>query len=242
VLGGLTGCIPVRAYVPPLAALQAPPSASAIPNPVLKGVVATGELVSLDGKTSGHVMVAARDDGNFDVRMSDFRTSRAGSLDLALSAVPPHSTATCAAETIYFSWGSVSSDSYQTFFLEGVTDLTRGDPSFFDTVLLTQPATVADADACGLSVAAGASLTWTMPDMRPNLRVIDSGSRKGAEGKVRMADGKPASYVVAANDVMTVIAERFGITVDDLLYLNPTRFSAPMARAGETLNLSKALR
>ncbi|MDQ1609428.1 MAG: hypothetical protein QOE16_2160 [Microbacteriaceae bacterium] len=232
----------MRTYVPPLAALQAPPSASAIPNPVLKGVVATGELVSHDGKTSGHIAVAARDDGNFDVRMSDFRTSRAGSLDLALSATPSNSTAKCVAETIYFSWGSVSSASYQTFFLEGVTDLTRGDPSFFHTVLLTQPATVADADACGLSVAAGASLTWTMPDLRPNLHVTDSGSRKWAAGKVRMDDGKPASYVVAANDVMTVIAERFGITVDDLMYLNPTRDSAPMAHAGETLNPSKSLR
>jgi hypothetical protein len=232
----------VRTHVPPLAALQAPPSASAIPNPVLKGVVATGELVSHDGKTSGHIMVLARNDGNFDVRMSDFRTSRAGSLDLALSAVPLHSTAKCAAETIYFSWGSVSSASYQTFFLEGVTDLARGDPSFLRTVLLTQPATVADADSCGLSVAAGASLTWTMPDMRPNLHVTDLGSRRYAAGKVKMVDGAPAAYVVATNDVMAVIAERFGITVDDLMYLNATRMAGPTARAGETLNLSKRLR
>jgi LysM repeat protein len=56
-----------------------------------------------------------------------------------------------------------------------------------------------------------------------------------------MIDGAPASYVVAAEDVMAVIAERFGITADDLFSLNPTRGAGP-ALASEQLNLSKKLR
>jgi LysM repeat protein len=78
--------------------------------------------------------------------------------------------------------------------------------------------------------------------MRPNLHVVDSGIRTGGTGVVTMVDGKPASYAVAPDDVMKAIAERFGITVDDILYLNPTRMGGTMALAGETLNLSKKLR
>jgi LysM repeat protein len=78
--------------------------------------------------------------------------------------------------------------------------------------------------------------------MRPSLRVSDSGSKRWATGKVTVVGGWPVSYVVAPYDVMAVIAQRFGITVDDLLYLNPTRGYGPTALAGETLNLSKKLR
>lgn len=50
----------MRAYVPPLAAVQTPHSAKVIPNPVFRpGVVATGELAFPDGKASGHT---AKDD------------------------------------------------------------------------------------------------------------------------------------------------------------------------------------
>jgi hypothetical protein len=210
---------------------------------VLKpGVVATGELASSDGKTSGHIVVTARDDGNFDVTMSDFHTPITSELDLGLSPAPLTSKAACPASNVYLSFGGVSPGPARTFFLEGVTDFTRGNPSFFDAVLLTQLAPDPSNPLCAESVAAAASLAWTMPDMRPSLVVVDSGIRSGATGVAAIVGGKAASYVVASDDVMEAIAQRFGITVDDILYLNPTRMGGTMALAGETLNLSKKLR
>ncbi|MDQ1580699.1 MAG: hypothetical protein QOD05_1474 [Microbacteriaceae bacterium] len=236
------GCTPVRASVPPLARLNAPHFASAVPNPVLKpGVVATGELTSSDGKTSGHIVVTVRDDRNFDVTMSDFRTPITSELTSGLSRVPFSSTARCPADSVYIFLDLVSSAPTQSFSLAGVDDLIRGDPSFLDSVLLTQPVPAAVNGECMRSVVASASLTWTMRDVRPNLHVSDSGSTTAARGTETMIDGAPASYDVATNDVMAVIATRFGISVDDLCYLNPMRGSGP-ALAGEMLNLSKKLR
>jgi hypothetical protein len=205
-------------------------------------VLATGELTSADGKTSGHMVVTARDDGNFDVTMSDLRTSITGYLELGLSAVPLTSKVACRASTFYISFGSVPTSLTQTFLLTGVDNLIRGDPSFLHSVLLVQVAPDPANPNCAESAAAAGTLTWTMPDMRPGLRPVDSGSQKAATGAVTTVDGAPASYAVAPYDVMASIAERFGITVDDLFYLNPTLLPGQKAVAGETLNLSKKLR
>jgi hypothetical protein len=241
ILSGLVGCTPAPWHTAAIAATRATPTASAIPDPVLKpgAVVATGELNSPDGKTSGHIVVTARDDGNFDVTVSGFRTSTNGDLQLGLSAVPFNPAAKCFADTgFHIVLNKVSSG---TYLLAGV-DPVRGDPTFLESVLLTRSAIPAATGECLNAIVASATLAWTMPDMRPGLVVVDSGIKSGAAGTVTMVDGVPASYDVATDDVMAVIAERFGITVDDILYLNPTRMADPAALAGETLNLSKKLR
>jgi LysM repeat protein len=241
VLVGLTGCASGAADVPPAATARAPHPASAISNPAVKpGVVATGALTSQDGKTSGHIVVTARDDGDFDVTFSDFHTSTTGDLQLELSAVPFNSAVSCFADTgLKVNLNAVSPG---TYLLAGGVDPIHGDPSFLHTALLTQPVIPVASGKCLNTVVGSASLAWTLPDMRPNLHVVDSGIRTGGTGVVTMVDGKPASYAVAPDDVMKAIAERFGITVDDILYLNPTRMGGTMALAGETLNLSKKLR
>jgi hypothetical protein len=242
VLVGLAGCTPVEVRLPAIIGTRASPSASATPNPVIKSgvVVATGELASSDGKTSGRIVVTASADGNFDVTMSDFRTSTAGDLELELSPVPFNSAVKCFADMgLRIALNKVSSG---TYLLAGAVDSIQGDPTFLDSVLVTQPAMPAANGECLNPVVASASLTWTMPDMRPSLVVVDSGIRSGATGVAAIVDGEAASYVVASDDVMEAIAQRFGITVDDILYLNPTRMGGKMALAGETLNLSKKLR
>lgn len=69
----------------------------------------------------------------------------------------------------------------------------------------------------------------------------DAGAGSGASGEVATgAFGSPSSYTVAAGDTMSDIAERFGISVDDLFHLNPALVPAPQdpsAYAGEVLNL-----
>jgi hypothetical protein len=126
----------------------------------------------------------------------------------------------------------------------GFDDLTYGNPSYLDTVVLTLNA-VEPRTGCFYPVVALAPLTWTMPDLRPDTRVVDSGETGGATGVATDTEGRPVSYTVAPNDLLPEIAARFGITVDDLLYLNPAR-NPPgdprWAHLDEVLNLDKSSR
>ncbi|MBG6237188.1 hypothetical protein IWX78_000131 [Mycetocola sp. CAN_C7] len=123
-------------------------------------------------------------------------------------------------------------------------ELTRGDPSFLDTVLITGFDEQALVRGCHLSVLALAVLTWTSPDMRPGLVVSDSVKTGGAHGEVTRADGKFISYTVTHYDLLDEVAARFGITLDDVFHLNPARTPSPQKPTldvGEDLNLSKDL-
>jgi LysM repeat protein len=64
-------------------------------------------------------------------------------------------------------------------------------------------------------------------------------------GTVTLVDGEPGSYTVAQGDTIAAIAERFGLSQDDLFYLNPRRSPNPedsTAFTGEMLNLSRTTR
>jgi LysM repeat protein len=80
-----------------------------------------------------------------------------------------------------------------------------------------------------------------MPYLRSWLdTVVDAGPRDGASGAVVTRDGHPVTYPVAPNDSITAVAQRFGISVDDLFYLNESRLPVTTDRTlylGEKLNL-----
>ena len=119
---------------------------------------------------------------------------------------------------------------------------TEEDPTYFDTVIMTHHDPNSLANQCYVPVLSSAVLTWTLPDMRPGLVVADTGETSGARGQVTLQDGAPLTYTVAPNDSAASVAARFGITVDDLFYLNPIRTTIieyPMLQIGEVLNVSK---
>ena len=100
---------------------------------------------------------------------------------------------------------------------------------------------------CALEYVGYANLTWDIPDLRPDLVVVDSGPREHAQGTVVLdAEGAPLSYTTVEGDRLSLIAKRLGISQDDLRYLNPTDNlfggSALDVPAGEILNLTKANR
>lgn len=116
------------------------------------------------------------------------------------------------------------------------------DPTYFDTVIMTHHDPNSLANECYVPVLSSAVLTWTLPDMRPGLVVADSRETSGARGQVKLQDGAPLTYTVAPNDTAASVATRFGMTVDDLFYLNPIRTTIieyPMLQIGELLNVSK---
>ncbi len=78
----------------------------------------------------------------------------------------------------------------------------------------------------------------------PAIHAADRGARTGAEGTVAISDGKPVSYTVVSDDNLTAIATRFGLTLNQLLYLNPPSGTSVNSSidVGQKLNLSLAHR
>jgi LysM repeat protein len=65
-----------------------------------------------------------------------------------------------------------------------------------------------------------------------------------ASGAVTTADGRPSTYTVASGDTLEAIERRFGITADDLHYLNPFNgaVTTETLKYGTVFNLSRANR
>lgn len=118
-------------------------------------------------------------------------------------------------------------------------DIVSGDPSAIDQVILTTIPSVTTGD-CLAEIVARADVDWSFAPLRESLRAVDSGETGGARGEVALADGVPATYTVAPNDLIEEVAARLGLTADDLFYLNPARLPNPKQltlREGEVFNL-----
>ncbi|MEL4320674.1 hypothetical protein WJX64_16790 [Leifsonia sp. YIM 134122] len=206
-------------------------------------VVGSGDLVTADGAVLGLIEVIVGKHGLFDARLTGWDGDLPAKTGLTLHPEPV-AIDSCTDTGFALSLGDLSLQPTQYF---TIGTIGSGDPSFLETaVLSTLPDPAAGmATDCMRPAAAVAVLHWSIPDMRPGLHVIDSGRATAAIGDVTIVDGEPASYLVHGDDTLGAIAERFGITTSDLLYLNPTRVtpgSTGQAYAGETLNLSRGLR
>ncbi|MEP6478598.1 MAG: LysM domain-containing protein [Rhodoglobus sp.] len=207
--------------------------------------MATGTIASEDGKTSGAVRVTLAADGTYGFDLTDFATKRTGDVELLLNPVALGPAETCLDTGFRVTLGRLSADATQDFHLGDMVDIAGGDPTFLDEVVLTQVIPADVENDCAATVVAAAPLTWTLPDRRPDLTVVDSGPADGANGTVALDGTTPLTYTVADGDTLELIAERFGITTDDVFYLNPTRIpnpKDPIAHTGEIFNLSKAHR
>lgn len=208
-------------------------------------VVATGALTSTDGLTTGAVSVVAASTGRFDLRIDGLDSPLSGEAVLNFSALPFDEQRYCDDGFVIYQLGLVALGPSVLADMSFDGTLSRGNPNFIDTVLLTSNDPAAARTGCFYPVIASAPLVWTMPDLRPDIAVADTGFAGGAEGFVAVVDGEPVSYTVADGDVMAEIAKRFGITVADLFYLNPSRSPSPedpMAYTDEVLNLDKSAR
>jgi hypothetical protein len=122
----------------------------------------------------------------------------------------------------------------QTFILHREGRRDRGDVSYFNSFEL------ADFDG---NVSAYAALTWTSPDPYPGLVVTDHGVRPYARGSVTTYAGAPAIYTPKPLDTLVAVCARFGLTPDELAYLNPELdHTTPTILRDQPLDLSPAYR
>lgn len=215
------------------------------PPPVAAGtVVAATDVTSPSGETSVHVEVVSNDRRSFDVRLSGYRTTNPQDMTLDFSDVVPK-TGDGYVDRI---WGQV-----QWSATAGPPDsYTVGDagtrPDFLRSVFLV-PTLIADGDGTTIAPWAGhvlavAPLTWNVPNPYPDLAVTVGAARPGAYGLVQETDGHPTRYEIAHGDDQVTVAKRFGITVPELRWMNPTMGSpnGEWLLEGSMLNLDPAKR
>ena len=65
-------------------------------------------------------------------------------------------------------------------------------------------------------------MQWVIPLRQTNVHPADGGTRAYASGTVtaKTSTGAPKRYLIAPGDITAVVAQRFGISVEDLIWLN----------------------
>lgn len=110
-----------------------------------------------------------------------------------------------------------------------------GDLSYFHSLVATAPGNG--------PVVAAAALTWTTPSPYPDLHPVDSGAIAFARGRTIIDAGALIGYVPNPSDTLYAISRRFGISVVELVYLNPwLGYLDPQLKSGVGLNLDPSRR
>ncbi|MFD5863580.1 hypothetical protein ACFWGP_01380 [Agromyces sp. NPDC127015] len=252
----LTGCIPAAGDARPVTSApptdsaaafgdaEHEPDAEAAPQSIAGlapgTVLATGEFH--DRGTSGAIELRANGTpSGFEVVLTGISPAPTAGMTLELNSEPSTATREVLKEGFsYYRYDPLATTADQAFRVPtpGTGGFVTNDPSYLRTAVLWAPA--AGAERGFDEVVATAPLTWNLPDLNPGLRVVDHGAAEGATGEAVLDDdGTPLRYRIAAGDTSIGVTARFGVTVDDLRWLNPDRAGSKLLLADRWLNLSR---
>lgn len=203
------------------------PAATPVPAPTLTPVpagtaVAQGDVASPKGSIHYHYRVVANGDNTYSVQYSGFTSTVPVPVSATLIDIAPKvgDGLTWHGVGDHQLGGPTSAATATTASLGSV-----GQPKYL-TALVTY-SSVASGDGVPIElgpnkVLAVNALHWSIPVRQSNVPPADGGARSYAAGAVtaKTASGAPKSYRVAAGDVTSVVAARFGISVEDLIWLN----------------------
>jgi hypothetical protein len=231
------------------------PSASSDGTPDARPVLAAGTTAATGSfvdtaQVTGSVAIRVNDANIFELVVSDLVVPEGDAVQFTLTADALTPGENCLDSDWRFGLGQAEEGhdpaTELVFPIGGSDGIGQGDLSFIREVVVTRtPGGAAPDKSCPIPLVSHAPLVWDTPDLRPGLAVHDSGPATGAMGTVTIVDGEPGSYTVAQGDTIAAIATRFGISQDDLFYLNPRRSPNPedaTAFTGEVLNLSRTTR
>lgn len=227
----LTGCTAAPPATEPTPTATEPPSLGPVGT-----VIATAEFDPAEGVT-GRLELLVGEGGIEQLRVTGFSSTLPATAELDLSPFPLTPDRTCLDGYAIGTGMPPAGDSVRP-----VGDLAKfggDDPSFIDGVVIGMfVQSDLDERGCGRTILARAPFTWHLPEGLHPVTVADSGPASGADGTPELVDGQLVSYVVAPGDVLSAIADRFGVTVDDIVFLNPFRGDG-MALADERINLDR---
>lgn len=207
---------PRAATPPPQEAVEAPYVTS-----VAAGtVVAEADVRSPKGSISFHYRVVAVGDGTFSTEWSGYTSTLPVTVQAAFFEIAPSvgDGLTSSGDGVALLGGATTSPT------SGSALLPIGQPSYLGTLVVSTAEASADVPveiATG-KVLAVAPVRWSVPAKSTNIAPADSGVATFAEGTVTATtpSGAPKRYLVAPGDLTDVVAQRFGISVAALIYLN----------------------
>jgi len=206
----------------------AEPASPSAPSPTLSSiqqgtVVAEGDVASPKGSIHFHYRMVANGDNTYSAQYSGFTSTVPVPISVTLIDVPPKvgdgltyhgvgdhqlgGPSPTAAPASSASLGNVSQ------------------PAYLGTLVTYSSA----ASAVGVPTELGPNkvlavntVHWSIPVRQSNVHPVDGGARAYASGTVTAttASGAPKRYLVAGGDITSVVAKRFRISVEDLIWLN----------------------
>jgi LysM repeat protein len=204
------------------------PVSTPVPIPTLTSiprgtVVAEGDVASPKGSIHFHYRMVAGGDDTYSAQYSGFTSTLPVPVSVTLIDVPPKvgdgltyhgvgdhqlgGPTTTAAPASSASLGNVSQ------------------PAYLGTLVTYSSA----ASTTGIPTEIGPNkilavntVHWSIPARQSNVHPVDGGARAYASGAVtaKTTSGAPKRYLVAAGDITSVVAQRFGISIEDLIWLN----------------------
>ncbi|MFF1877445.1 LysM peptidoglycan-binding domain-containing protein [Leifsonia sp. NPDC058230] len=202
------------------------PTPAPIPTitPVPRGtVVAEGDVASPKGSIHFHYRMIADGDNTYTAEYSRFTSTVPVPVSVTLIDVPPR----VGDGLTYHGVGDHSLGGPTTTAAPASTaPLNVSQPSYLGTLVTYSSVTSANGVPVELGpgkVLAVNAMHWSVPVRQSNVHPIDGGARPYADGTVtaKTASGAPKRYLVAQGDTTAMVASRFGIHVQDLIWLNP---------------------
>ncbi|MGO4592370.1 LysM domain-containing protein [Leifsonia sp. 2TAF2] len=224
--------------------VAAPPPPPPTLTPVPQGtVVAEGNVASPKGSIHFHYRMVSNGDNTYSAVYTDFTSTVPVPVSVTLLELPPSVGDGLTYHGIgdHQLGGPTTSAAPASSAPLGYV----GNASFLGT--LVTYSSVASPDGVPLElgpdkILAVNTIHWSIPPRQTNVHPVDGGTRPHASGAVTAttASGAPAGYVVGSDDTFDIVAERFGITSQALLWLNANgqQFDGRLnLYQGTTLNL-----
>ncbi|WP_258368421.1 LysM domain-containing protein [Curtobacterium sp. MCBD17_013] len=204
------------------------PEAAPSPSPTLTSVpqgtvVAQGDVASPKGSVHFHYRMVANGDDTYSAEYSGFTSTVPVPISVTLLDVPPE-----VGDGLTYHGVADHQLGGPTTTPAPASSASLGDigqPAYLGT-LVTYSSAAAEADVPQElgpdKVLAVDTVHWSIPVRQSNVHPVDGGARPYASGTVTAttASGAPKRYRVAHGDTTAMVASRFGISVQDLIWLN----------------------
>jgi hypothetical protein len=208
----------------PTEAAAADPTVSPIP---VGSVLSEADVVSPKGSVRFHYRVVVGADGTPSAQWSSFASTLPVPVATTFLETPP-------AVGDGLTWHGVGDTTLGGGPAAGAApastglDPGRADPSWLGAIVIYSAAESASPDL-PVEIGPGKVLAvqpvrWSVPTRTTNVHPVDGGARPNATGKASSdgsADGAPTAYRIASEDLIGAVASRFGLSVKDLVWLNP---------------------
>jgi hypothetical protein len=208
------------------------PTEAAAPDPTVSpipvgSVLSEGDVVSPKGSVRFHYRVVVGADGTPSAQWSSFSSTLPVPVATTFLETPP-------AVGDGITWHGVGDTTLGGGPSAGAApastalDADRADPSWLGAIVVYSAATSTDPDL-PVEIGPGKVLAvqpvrWSVPARTTNVHPVDGGARSNATGTTSSEGsdgGTPTAYRIASEDLIGAVADRFGLSVKDLVWLNP---------------------